>query len=330
MINESKKFYKNKIILITGGTGSFGSSFIKFVIQKKIQLKKLIILSRDEYKQHNLLIKYPENKYDFLRFYLGDIRDEERLVSVMKDVDYVINAAALKHVYKAEYDPIEFIKTNVNGVQNIISASLKNKVKKVITLSTDKACEPFNLYGATKLCAEKLLLAANNIKGENKTYFTVVRYGNVFNSRGSIVPKLLSLKNKNVIKISNSKMTRFSMMMDEAIEMVNWSIINCNGKEIVVPKLKSYRLIDLVKAVAPKCKIINEGKKIGEKIHEKLISNQETENIFFNGKYYLILNESKPRLKIKNFKKVYLNEYSSKENTYLSINEIRDKISSIK
>ena len=166
MIREIKKFYKNKTILITGGTGSFGSSFIKFIIKERIQLKKLIILSRDEYKQHNLSLKYPEKKFDFLRFFLGDIRDEERLVSVMKGVDYVINAAALKHVYKAEYDPIEFIKTNVLGAQNIISASLKNKVKKVITLSTDKACEPFNLYGATKLCAEKLLLAANNIKGK--------------------------------------------------------------------------------------------------------------------------------------------------------------------
>ena len=330
MISGIKKFFKNKKILITGGTGTFGSSFIKFVIKEKMQLKKLILLSRDEYKQHNLSIKYPENKYKFLRFYLGDIRDEERLVTVMKDVDYVINAAALKHVYKAEHDPIEFIKTNVYGVQNIVSASLKNQVKKVITLSTDKACEPYNLYGATKLCAEKLLLAANNIKGKNKTYFSVVRYGNVFNSRGSIVPKLLSLKNKNIIKISDSKMTRFSMMIDEAIEMVNWSLINCNGKEIVVPKLKSYRLIDLVKAIAPKCKIINEGKKIGEKIHEKLISNQETENIFFNGKYYLIFNENKPSLKIKNFKKIDLNGYNSKENTYLSINELRDKINSIK
>ena len=158
----------------------------------------------------------------------------------------------------------------------------------------------------------------------------MVRYGNVFNSRGSIVPKLLSLKNKNNIKIHDSRMTRFSMMMDEAIEMINWSILNCQGKEIVIPKLKSYKLVDLVKAIAPKCKIIEEGKKIGEKIHEKLISSQEIENVFFNGKYYLILNENKPNSKIKNLKKVKLNEYNSKENTYLSLREIRDNIASLK
>jgi UDP-N-acetylglucosamine 4,6-dehydratase/5-epimerase len=324
-----KTFYKNKTILITGGTGSFGSSYLDYIIKNNIKLKKLIIFSRDEYKQHNLQQKYPESEYSFLRFFLGDIRDRDRMISVMNGVDYVINAAALKHVYKAEYDPDEFIKTNINGVQNLINACIKNKVKKVITLSTDKACEPFNLYGATKLCAEKLLISANNIKGNVPIKFTVLRYGNVFNSRGSIVPKLLANKNEKIVKITDRKMTRFSMMMSEAIEMVNWSMINCIGREVVIPKLKSYKLVDLVKAIAPKSKIIMVGKKIGEKIHEKLISNQENENVYFNGKYYLILYEKKDIKKIKNFKKISLNEYSSNQNTFMTVKEIKNKINII-
>lgn len=333
MKEDFKKIFKNKVILVTGGTGTFGNAFIDYVIKKKINLKKLIIFSRDEFKQHYLQLKYPEKKFKFLRFFLGDIRDQERLNMVFQNVDFVINAAALKHVYKAEYDPIEFIKTNVIGIQNIISCSLRNKVEKVITLSTDKACEPSNLYGASKLCAEKVLQAANNIKGNKKVSFVVVRYGNVLNSRGSIVPRLKDLKNKNQINITDRKMTRFSMLAYDAVELVLWSFANTYGTEIVIPKLKSYKLIDLVKAIYPKAQVKCEGKKIGEKIHEKLISDLEAENTYDVGKYFLIINNEKIKKeylsnKIK-LKKVKFINYNSKNNIYLSINELKLNLKSL-
>lgn len=329
-MSDYKKTFKNKSILITGGTGTFGLAFINYIIKKKINLKKLIIFSRDEFKQHELQLKYPEKKFKFLRFFLGDIRDEARVNMVLQDVDFVINAAALKHVYKAEYDPIEFIKTNVIGIQNIISCSLKNNVKKVITLSTDKACEPSNLYGATKLCAEKVLQAANNIKGSKNISFVVVRYGNVLNSRGSIVPKLRKLRDKNKIVLSDKRMTRFSMLKEEAVELVIWSLVNTHGSEIVIPKLKSYRLVDLVKAIYPKSQIKFEGKKVGEKFHEKLISDLEVENTYDSGKYFLIINNDKTKkkylIKKTKLKKVKFKNYNSENNNYLSINEIKNNL----
>ena len=229
--------YKNKSILITGGTGSFGKSFVSYLLKKKYPFSRIIIFSRDEFKQAEMAKQFVEKNNSNLRFFLGDVRDKERLLFAFRDIDYVIHAAALKQVPAAEYNPIEFIKTNVLGSQNIIEASLINKVTKVLALSTDKAVAPINLYGATKLCAEKLFVAANNIVGKNKTSFSIIRYGNVMGSRGSVLPEFLKHNTKNIFNITDLRMTRFNILMQEAINLVTWSLENSLGGEIFIPKL---------------------------------------------------------------------------------------------
>lgn len=307
-----------KTVLITGGTGSFGKKFTQHLLKKYKKIKKLIVYSRDELKQSEMAMTLSDKKYKCLRYFLGDVRDITRLSRAMKNVDVVIHAAALKQVPMAEYNPIEFIKTNVMGAQNIIESALDNKVKRVIALSTDKAAAPINLYGATKLCSEKLFISANNISGNKNIKFSVVRYGNVFGSRGSVYPVFKKFKDSNYFPITDLKMTRFNMSLKESVDFVTWSLVNSIGGEIFVPKLPSYNIVDLAKAVdnSKKNKII--GIRPGEKIHEVLISDSELHCTYDCGKYFAIYNN--PPLKIskkirkKRLKKVKLNSYSSGNN----------------
>ena len=238
------KIFKDKEILITGGTGSFGNAFCDYIIKSKTKVKRLVIFSRDEFKQSEMEKKYPINKYPFIRFFLGDVRDSTRLERAIENIDFVIHAAALKHVNLGEYNPMEVIKTNVIGAQNVIEACLNQKVYNVIALSTDKASSPINLYGASKLCADKIFISANNMKGKRKIKFSIVRYGNVLGSRGSVLPIFLKAhKNKEPFKITDPNMTRFNITLQQGIDLVNWSFQNNLGGEIFVPKLKSFNIL---------------------------------------------------------------------------------------
>ena len=323
-------FFKNKTILITGGTGSLGTRLISFFLKNKINLKKLIVFSRDEFKQFELKKKFPDEKYKNLRYFLGDIRDRRRLKLALNNVDYIIHAAALKHVPAAEYNPTEFIKTNIGGANNLIEAALETDVKRVIALSTDKASSPVNLYGATKLCSDKLFVSANNLSKKNGCLFSVVRYGNVFASRGSVVPIFIerNKKNKN-FNLTHIEMTRFNITLEESINAVIWSLINAKGREIFVPKLKSYKLIDLAKAVNPRAKILFTGVRPGEKIHEELISKSESFNTVDLGKYYAILPDLISLKKLYKNKKLFDSNISYNSNTkgnFLKIKEIEKLI----
>ena len=311
--------FKNKSILITGGTGSFGNHLLNHFI-KKNNFKKIIIFSRDEYKQNEI-----ENKLDLLikkkiRFFLGDIRDKNRLKSAFENVDIVIHAAALKQVPAAEYNPIEFIKTNVIGSQNVIECALEKNVSKVLALSTDKACSPINLYGATKLCADKLFIAANNLKGSKKIKFSVLRYGNVESSRGSVIPILKKQSKSGTIFLTDEKMTRFSLSLEQAINFTIESLKNMYGGEIFIPIIPSYRLIDLANAISNKVKIKFIGIRDGEKIHEEMINKADAYNTYKNNKFYVILNKNKKLInyyKKKNFNKVGEDfSYSSNTNKF--------------
>ncbi len=321
-------------ILITGGTGSFGKEFLKTIIQRFPDIRRIVIYSRDELKQWQLQQIYPENKYPQLRYFLGDIRDRDRLKRALEDVDIVIHAAALKQVPAAEYNPMEFIKTNVLGSENLVQACLDSEVKKVISLSTDKAAAPINLYGATKLCADKLFIAANNITGKKDLSFSVVRYGNVMGSRGSVIPLFLKAAKTGTIKITDKEMTRFNISLAEAVDMVIWSVSNCYGGEIIVPKIPSYRVTDLAEAIGPNCKKEIIGIRAGEKIHEEMITLSDSFSTIDLGDYYAILPSDNKvhslydNLDI-NYKKVPYNfSYSSDSNpSFLSISEIRSLIS---
>ena len=295
----------NKSILITGATGSFGKSFIQTILKKYPKIKKLVLFSRDELKQFELQRSLDPNKISCLRYFLGDIRDKDRLMLAFRDIDIVIHAAALKQVPASEYNPFEFIKTNIIGAQNILEASLFNKVKKVVALSTDKASSPLNLYGATKLCSDKLFLAAQNMFGENNNLsLTVVRYGNVVASRGSVVPFFLEqFKRKKLVTVTEKSMTRFSIFLDQGVEAVLWSIQNAKGGEIIIPKAPSMKIMDLAEVIAgKKIKII--GKRPGEKLHEELISQSESYHTVDLGKYYAILPENNFDRSFKYYKKI--------------------------
>jgi len=323
--------YKNKTILITGGTGSFGNAFVDYLLKKKINFKKIIIFSRDEFKQFHMQKRYKQKNLSQMRFFLGDIRDKDRLRLAFKDVDVVIHAAALKQVPAAEYNPLEFIKTNIIGAKNISEIALETNVKSLVSLSTDKACAPINLYGATKLCADKLFVSSNNIKGKKKIKFSVVRYGNVFGSRGSVFHEFQKQKREGLIKITDKNMTRFNIFLQEAIEMVLWTDQNSLGGEIVVPKLKSFRIKDLAEIVAPNAKKVFTGVRPGEKIHETLVTKNEGLECIQNNKYYLIINDEEVRQKylIKSkFKKFDKNfDYSSdNKKLILSKNDLRKEL----
>ena len=324
----------NKKILITGGTGSFGKEFVKFVLQRYKKIKKLIIFSRDELKQYEMRKNYPDEKYPFIRFFIGDIRDYSRLSRAFDDIDIIIHAAALKHVPLAENDPFEFIKTNVYGAQNIIEASLERGIKKVITLSTDKASAPINLYGATKLCSDKLFSAANNIKGKRNITFSTVRYGNVMASRGSVIPLFLNqYKKKELFTITDPRMTRCNISLHEAIQMVLWVTKNAKGGEIFVPKIPSIKILDLIKAIDPKANYKIIGLRPGEKLHEDLITKDESMHTFDLKKYYAIINPAINSLQryYKGIKKIAPDKsYNSKDNPdYLSISKIKKLIKNI-
>jgi UDP-N-acetylglucosamine 4,6-dehydratase (inverting) len=305
----------NSAILITGGTGSFGHAFVPMTLAK-YNPKRLVIYSRDEMKQWEMAKLYGADKR--VRFFIGDVRDKDRLVRALNGIDYVIHAAATKIVPTAEYNPFEVIKTNIVGSQNLIEASLNNNVKKVIALSTDKAVAPINLYGATKLCAEKLFVAANNIKGKKKINFSVVRYGNVFGSRGSVFPEFLSQKEKGALNITDKRMTRFSLLLEQSINVVMFALKNSTAGEIFIPKIPSFRIIDLAKVLAPNSRIIFTGIRPGEKIHEEMITESESLNCFENNNFYVIIPQIDDQLfkKYKNSKFWKINKNSFSYNSF--------------
>tara|TARA_Y200000002_G_C22680047_1_gene663661 strand:+ start:1066 stop:2061 length:996 start_codon:yes stop_codon:yes gene_type:complete len=328
--------FDGKTIFITGGTGSFGNKFVE-IFSKKYKPNKLIIYSRDEYKQDIMARKFPNSKFPFMRYLLGDIRDLERLKIAMRDVDYVIHAAALKQVPAAEYNPMEFVKTNIHGAENVINAAIATNVKKTIALSTDKAANPINLYGATKLASDKIFIAANNIVGITKNNFSVVRYGNVIGSRGSVVPIFKDLINKRetYLPITSTDMTRFWLSLEKSVNFVISCFEKMNGGEIFVPKIPSIKIVDLAKAMNPKAKIKLIGIRPGEKIHEQMCPKESSSHTLEFDNFFIIFSSDVDiDKKIKEFqkkinkkgKKVKENfEYSSGTNNhFLSIQEIKN------
>jgi UDP-N-acetylglucosamine 4,6-dehydratase len=284
MQSDMKKFFKNKSILITGGTGSFGKATTEYLL--KTNPKKIVIFSRDELKQYHM---QKDNNDERLRFFLGDVRDKDRLVWALKGIDIVIHAAALKHVPKAELDPSEFIKTNILGSENIIYASLENNVQRVMFISTDKAVNPINLYGSTKLCAEKLFVASNNIVGSQNIKLSISRYGNVINSRGSLLPLISEKKkNKQNIFLTHKDMTRFFITLEEGVKFVLTNIMRMQGGEIFIPKMNSYKIEEIIKKLSNQKTIPISGIRDGEKIHETLIGMDESSKVIDYGKFYLI------------------------------------------
>jgi UDP-N-acetylglucosamine 4,6-dehydratase len=268
---------KDKVILITGGTGSFGKQFVQTVLNEHFP-KKLIIFSRDELKQFDMQQVYSEQQYPCMRYFIGDVRDRDRLYRAMDGVDIVIHAAALKQVPTAEYNPIEVIKTNVLGGANIIDAAIDRNVQKVIALSTDKAANPINLYGATKLCSDKLFVAANGYSGRHGTRFSVVRYGNVVGSRGSVIPFFMQMRATGVLPITDPKMTRFWITLEEAVKFVLNCFQRMEGGEIFVPKIPSMNIVDLARAIAPECRLDIVGVRPGEKLHETMVPEDDARN----------------------------------------------------
>lgn len=281
--------FNDKSILITGGTGSFGRAFVKTVLDRFPDISRLVIYSRDELKQFEMAQQFSDRVYKGLRYFIGDIRDEARLRRALEGIDVVVHAAALKQVPAAEYNPFECIKTNVLGAQNLIEACLDSGVKRVVALSTDKAAAPINLYGATKLCSDKLFIAANNIKGSRDISFSVVRYGNVMGSRGSVIPFFLEKKRTGVLPITDPQMTRFNISLQEGVDMVLWSIENAWGGEILVPKIPSYRIVDVATAIDASCRQQIVGVRPGEKIHEEMITSSDSFNTVDMGRYFAIL-----------------------------------------
>ena len=311
----------NKRILVTGGTGSFGQNFIETVL-KKYKPKKLIVYSRDEQKQFRLQQKWNESETTPMRYLVGDVRDLDRLSFAMRDVDIVVHAAAMKHVPIAEYNPFEAVKTNILGAQNVIDSSIANDVTKVIALSTDKASSPINLYGATKLTSDKLFIAANNYKGKKDIKFSIVRYGNVMGSRGSVIPFFLKKIKGGIFPITDKRMTRFNITVKEGVEFVLFCLKKMHGGEIFVPKIPSYKVVDLVNAISqnPKLKII--GIRPGEKIHEEMISQSDGLNTIEYKKYFVITPNSKfTKMDKKKYMKLDKSGKSCPENfSYNSIN----------
>jgi len=279
----------NKTILITGGTGSFGQQFIDTILKRYPQAKKIIIYSRDELKQSIIKQKYPAYDFRQLRFFIGDVRDRARLTQACEGVDVIIHAAALKQVDTAEYNPTECIRTNIDGAENVISAALTCGVKDVVALSTDKACAPINLYGATKLASDKLFIAANNIRGAKNIRFSVVRYGNVMGSRGSVIPFFLEKRKQGVLPITHKAMTRFNITLQDGVNLVMFALGHHLGGEIFIPKIPSYKILDVAKAVGPECEIRDVGIRPGEKLHEEMITDTDSLNTIDLGPYYAIL-----------------------------------------
>ena len=328
LLQNVKELINNKIIFITGGTGTFGHEITKIILEK-YQPKKLIIFSRDEFKQYNMKQIFPEKKYKNIRYFIGDVRDYDRLLTATKDVDVLFHAAAMKQVDTVEYNPFEAIKTNIYGTENVIKASIANKIKKVIGVSTDKCVSPTNLYGATKLCLEKLIIHGNIMAGEQDTIFSVLRYGNVINSRGSVVPLFLKQKENNLFTITDPKMTRFTLTINQAINFVLNSASVMIGGEIFIPKLPSYDILQLTRVINPEAQVKIIGIRPGEKIHESMFSVNDSHNIIEKEDYFVLTSDI-------NFNKDYANyygekmknqyDYNSGDNTRISDEELKKLI----
>ncbi len=322
-----------KSILITGGTGSLGKALTRRIFAEWPDVRRLVIFSRDEQKQFVMAQDYPVRDYPAIRFFIGDVRDRERLVRAMNDVDYVIHAAAMKHVHLAEYNPSECIKTNVGGAENVIYASLETSVERVVALSTDKACAPINLYGATKLTSDKLFISANNIRGKNPIRFSVVRYGNVMGSNGSVIPFFMKKRGEGFLPITDPRMTRFNISLDGGVDMVFHALANAWGGEIFVPKIPSYRITDVAEAIAPGLEQRVVGIRPGEKIHEEMITSSDSFYTYDMGKYYAIL-PSVPNWNLADFQRKFSAEqvengfnYNSGTNqAWVSVAELRNFI----
>ncbi len=278
-----------KSVLITGGTGSLGTHLTKNILERWPDIKRLVIFSRDEQKQYQMAQDFPHAKYNAIRYFIGDVRDSERLKTAMKDIEYVIHAAALKHVPIAEYNPMECVKTNVLGAENVINACFECGVQNVVALSTDKAAAPINLYGATKLCSDKLFVAANNIRGKHAIKFSVVRYGNVMGSNGSVIPFFIKKKKEGLLPITDPNMTRFNISLQEGVDMVLHAMEHAWGGEIFVPKIPSYKITDVAEAIAPEAKVEITGIRPGEKLHEEMITTSDAFTTYDLGRYYAIV-----------------------------------------
>ena len=324
---------KNKSILVTGGTGSFGKKFIETILKKYPDVKKVVVYSRDELKQYEMAQKFNDREFPQMRYFIGDVRDAARLKRACEGIDIIIHAAALKQVPTAEYNPMECINTNIFGAENVINAALDCGVKKVVALSTDKAAAPINLYGATKLCSDKLFIAANNMRGSRDLTFSVVRYGNVLGSRGSVVPFFLEQRKNKTLPITHEDMTRFNITLDEGVNMVLYAIENAWGGELYVPKIPSYRITEVAKAVGPKCETKIVGIRPGEKLHEEMITESDSLNTLDCGKYYVII-PSHPAWNKEDYMKKFSAKfvtpgfkYNSGENTeWILADELRAQI----
>lgn len=320
-----------KSILITGGTGSLGVALTAHILQHYPGIKRLVIFSRDEQKHYQMGLQYPHSKYPQMRYFIGDVRDYDRLVRAMRDIDYVIHAAAMKHVPIAEYNPMECVKTNVMGAENVINAALETEVSRVVALSTDKAAAPINLYGATKLVSDKLFVAANGIRGKRNCTFSVVRYGNVMGSNGSVIPYFLQQRKTGSLPITDPEMTRFNISLSEGVEMVLHALDSAWGGEIFVPKIPSYRITEVAQAIAPDCTTEIVGIRPGEKLHEEMITSSDSYTTYDLGKYYAILPQT-PIFKLSDFveqfkaKKVQPGfQYNSGTNEeWVSVDQMRD------
>lgn len=325
--------FTGKSLLITGGTGSLGKALTSHILTNHSEIRRVIIFSRDEQKQFQMAQEFPIDQFPQIRFFIGDVRDKDRLIRAFKGVDYVIHAAAMKHVHLAEYNPEECIKTNIGGAQNVVDACLATNVERVVALSTDKACAPINLYGATKLTSDKLFIAANNIKGDNPIQFSVVRYGNVMGSNGSVIPFFINKKKEGSLPITDPNMTRFNISLQGGVDMVMHALKYAWGGELYVPKIPSYRIMDVAEAIAPECDKPIVGIRPGEKVHEEMITPSDSLYTYDLGKYYTIL-PSTHKWKLEDFikefnaKAVPLNfSYNSGENEeWETIDSLRELI----
>lgn len=322
-----------KSVLITGGTGSLGKHLTKNILSKYPKIKRLVIFSRDEQKQFEMAQEYSHNQYPAIRYFIGDVRDFDRLKKAFKDIDFVIHAAAMKHVPIAEYNPMECVKTNVLGAENVINAALETEVKGVVALSTDKAAAPINLYGATKLCSDKLFVAANNISGKINIKFSVVRYGNVMGSNGSVIPFFLKKRKEGILPITDPNMTRFNISLQGGVDLVLYALENAWGGEIFVPKIPSYKITDVAEAIGPDCRKEIVGIRPGEKVHEEMITTSDSFTTYDLGKYYAILPQvTKFKLQeyIRHFNAKIVPvgfNYNSGQNTeWVSVDDIRKLI----